>query len=35
MSIEQHLLTPEYLANPYAFYHRLQAEDPVHWGEFV
>lgn len=26
-----HLREPEYLANPYPFYARLRAEDPVHW----
>jgi cytochrome P450 len=25
-------LTPEYRRNPYPFYHRLRAEDPVHWS---
>ena len=26
-------LDPEILADPYPFYHRLRAEDPVHWNE--
>lgn len=27
------LLTPTYLANPYALYSRLRAQDPVFWDE--
>ncbi len=27
------LLRPDILADPYPFYHRLQAADPVHWDE--
>jgi cytochrome P450 len=27
------LMLPEVRANPYPFYHRLRAEDPVHWDE--
>jgi cytochrome P450 len=29
------LLEPEYVANPYAFYHRLRGEDPVLWDPVV
>ena len=32
-SFEQHLLTPEYLANPYSFYQQLRSEEPVHWSD--
>ena len=28
-----HLLEPALFADPYPFYHRLRAEDPVHWDE--
>jgi len=28
--VEFNPLMPEFIANPYPFYHRLQAEDPVH-----
>ena len=27
------LFGPEMLANPYPFYHRLRAFDPVHWSD--
>ncbi|HTU33190.1 MAG TPA: cytochrome P450, partial [Candidatus Acidoferrum sp.] len=29
------LLDPEVLANPYPFFERLRAEDPVHWDPFL
>jgi pimeloyl-[acyl-carrier protein] synthase len=29
------LLDPEYQANPYPLYRRLQTEDPVHWDPFL
>jgi hypothetical protein len=29
------LLTPERRADPYPLYHRLRAEDPVHWDPFL
>ncbi|MBV9619308.1 MAG: cytochrome P450 [Verrucomicrobia bacterium] len=29
------LLEPEVLANPYPLYHKLRAEDPVHWDRFL
>src|SRR4051812_19750777 len=29
------LLDPEVLANPYPLFHRLRAEDPVHWDPFL
>ncbi len=30
-----HLLEPDVVADPYPLYHRLQAEDPVHWDRFL
>ena len=32
-TFEQHVLTPEYLENPYRFYNQLRSEDPVYWSE--
>ncbi len=29
------LLDPEVLASPYALFHRLRSEDPVHWDPFL
>jgi pimeloyl-[acyl-carrier protein] synthase len=29
------LLDPEVLADPYPLYHRLRAEDPVHWDPYL
>jgi len=29
------LLDPQILANPYALYHRLRIEDPVHWDPYL
>jgi len=29
------LLDPDVLADPYPLYHRLRAEDPVHWDHFL
>jgi len=29
------LMEPEVLANPYPLFHRLRAEDPVHWDPFL
>jgi cytochrome P450 len=29
------LLDPEVLADPYALYHRLRREDPVHWDPYL
>ncbi len=31
--LDQQLLSPEFFANPYAVYHLLRSEDPVHWCE--
>lgn len=30
---DRQLLTPEFMADPYPFYHRLRAADPVYWSE--
>jgi cytochrome P450 len=30
---DRELLTPEFMADPYAYYHRLRAADPVYWSE--
>lgn len=30
-----HLLDPDVLADPYPLYHRLRAEDPVHWDPYL
>ena len=29
------LLSPAFFADPYPFYHRLQATDPVHWSNLL
>lgn len=29
------LISPGAIANPYPIYHRLQAEDPVHWSDLL
>jgi pimeloyl-[acyl-carrier protein] synthase len=31
-AFDQFLLTPEFFADPYPFYHRLRSEDPVYWS---
>ena len=33
VQLDQQLLSPAFFADPYAVYHRLRAEDPVHWCE--
>ncbi|HXJ80100.1 MAG TPA: hypothetical protein VMS64_15615 [Candidatus Methylomirabilis sp.] len=33
MTGDSPLFSPEMLADPYAAYARLRAEDPVHWHE--
>ena len=30
---DAHLLTQEYLQNPYSYYRELRENDPVHWSE--
>ena len=32
VSFEEALLTPEYLANPYAYYAALRDAEPVYWS---
>lgn len=32
-SFDAYILTPEFLADPYPFYHQLRAEAPVYWSE--
>lgn len=32
-AIQDDLFTPDVIANPYAYYGRLRAEDPVHWND--
>lgn len=32
VAIQDDLFTPDVIANPYAYYGRLRAEDPVHWN---
>jgi cytochrome P450 len=32
-SLDQGLLSAEFLTDPYPFYHRLRAEEPVHWSD--
>jgi cytochrome P450 len=33
MTIVYYPRLPEVIADPYPTFHRLQAEDPVHWSE--
>jgi hypothetical protein len=32
---DEHLVTPEFMANPYPLLHRLREEDPVHWSDTI
>ena len=32
-TLDQLLVSPEMFGNPYPIYHRLRAEDPVHWSD--
>jgi pimeloyl-[acyl-carrier protein] synthase len=32
-TFDSFILTPEFLANPYPFYHQLRSEAPVYWSE--
>ena len=32
-TLDQLLVSPEIFGNPYPIYHRLRAEDPVHWSD--
>ena len=32
-AFDRHLLSPEFYANPYPFYHQLRDADPVHWSD--
>ena len=32
-NLDSQLLTPEFRADPYALYHQLRSEDPVHWSD--
>ena len=31
--LDRHLLSPEFYANPYPFYHQLRDTNPVHWSD--
>ena len=31
-AINDDLFTPEVIADPYTYFNRLRAEDPVHWN---
>jgi len=33
MTFDEDLLSPAILADPYPYFHRLRAEDPLHWSE--
>ena len=33
MRFDDLVTTPEFAVNPYPVYHRLRAEDPVHWTD--
>lgn len=32
-AITDDMFAPDVIADPYAYYGRLRAEDPVHWNE--
>ena len=32
-AFDQHMLSPEFYANPYPIYHQLRDADPVHWSD--
>ena len=32
-SLDQLLVSPEIISDPYPIYHRLREQDPVHWSE--
>ncbi len=35
MTLDEHLGKPEFYRDPYPIYHRLRAEDPVHWSDIM
>ncbi|WP_089722150.1 hypothetical protein [Candidatus Entotheonella palauensis] len=35
MKLDDFLDSPEFYADPYPVYHRLRAEDPVHWSDIM